>query len=477
MKPPYTRSLRGTRKGISEFNDIIQEDRKWIKRRVVPTTPTIFFDSEFQILPKFRWASSNWCLINHDLAFALEHHRSIWPIINYSNEDQTRFLNDSVFAKLIQVEIPVYLCRLGQAYLAYNLQFVDDFTPRTIIRVRIAIHKLNLELQMDNKDIMVKSHLITYLRKQLRAAKIGVQLIQSDYNLVSKPTDLLQTILKMKNEGVYTIKEICKSLNISVSKYYYLMNRSKLAPDMLVQLSERLRNKNSLTLEEEKHIKHLLDSPKHSYNVPEICANIKDNYDHQVTPSIIRRFIKNKLGYTYKRNHFKTPNVFKPEEAVARYKIAKQLISYLHEGKNIICLDETGIKLGISREYSYAPKGQHPFRSRIMSPSTRHLLMAITSKKVFAYTIRKKGHNEHSFIAFIIDIVHKVIKLGPEYVNKTVLFMDNAPFHKSDLAMRLLKMLPIQVCFNVRAMCDYNPIETLFGIMKRRLKFKRYTQM
>ena len=144
---------------------------------------------------------------------------------------------------------------------------------------------------------------------------------------------------------------------------------------------------------------------------------------------------------------------------------------------NFLCIDETGINIGINREYSFAKKGTHPYRAVRKSPHTRNVMMAITQNDVFAYTIRTGAHNEHSFIDFIINLIKKLIELGPDYTSKTVLFMDNAPFHRSELGMRLLRMLPITVCFNAIAMPEYNPIEVLFSIIKRRLKREEYSKM
>jgi transposase len=96
--------------------------------------------------------------------------------------------------------------------------------------------------------------------------------------------------------------------------------------------------------------------------------------------------------------------------------------------------------------------------------------MAITQANIFAYQARREGHNEHSFVAFILDLTRKIHQLGRAYESNVVLFLDNAPFHTSGNAMRLLKMLPFPVFFNAANWSDMNPIESVFSILKARLK-------
>ena len=81
-----------------------------------------------------------------------------------------------------------------------------------------------------------------------------------------------------------------------------------------------------------------------------------------------------------------------------------------------------------------------------------------------------KGHNTHTFIAFILDVAWTIHEPGPTLESNAVLFLDNAPFRTSGNAMTLLKMLPFPVFFNAANWSDLNPIEKVFSIIKAKLK-------
>jgi transposase len=140
--------------------------------------------------------------------------------------------------------------------------------------------------------------------------------------------------------------------------------------------------------------------------------------------------------------------------------------------KNVIFLDETGFNLGISREYSYAPMGVSPSRLQRTNPQRMNMIMAITEDQIIAYQLRNGAFNEIAFIGFLIAITDHVRNLQRQFWKDTVLFMDNAAFHRSSLAMRLYKILPFTVVFNAPYNPYINPIERVFGIIKRRIKMQ-----
>ncbi|MDR3578187.1 MAG: transposase, partial [Anaerolineaceae bacterium] len=214
----------------------------------------------------------------------------------------------------------------------------------------------------------------------------------------------------------------------------------------------------------------LVDAPYASYTSPEICHELLICKNIDVGKKAVYYQLTKKLGYSYKRNHIKYPTAFYKGQAVVKYKVCKVLLDYMMKGKNIISIDESGFHTGIQKQYSYAKKGEHPFRVSWNSSKRLNVAMAVSNQCVFAYQGREQGHNEHSFCAFIIDLATKIISLGPEQVANTVLFMDNAPFHKSSLPLKLFGFLPFPVICNVVAWSDLNPIETVFAMLKSKIK-------
>ena len=277
-------------------------------------------------------------------------------------------------------------------------------------------------------------------------------------------------MLRLMDEEEYSIKDICALSKISQSKYYAIRKRKKYSDEHPEEVKAQPCLRGGLSSIHIDYIKQLADDPTKSYTVPDMCEEMKRQFKLEVSKKTVYYHLIHTLGYSYQRNHFKPFEAFRPPQEVVNYKVCKTLIDFQQQRKNIICIDESGFHLGVQKEYSYAKRGHHPFRVGRQSVSKLHIIMAITQQNVFAYQARMKGHNEHSFIAFILDVARKIHELGPKFESNAVLFLDNAPFHTSRLAKRLLKMLPFPVFFNAANWSDLNPIESVFSIIKARLK-------
>eukprot|EP01022_Parablepharisma_sp_SALTPOND_P028855 TRINITY_DN7191_c0_g1_i2.p1 TRINITY_DN7191_c0_g1~~TRINITY_DN7191_c0_g1_i2.p1 ORF type:complete len:266 (-),score=13.84 TRINITY_DN7191_c0_g1_i2:326-1090(-) len=214
----------------------------------------------------------------------------------------------------------------------------------------------------------------------------------------------------------------------------------------------------------------MADTPYKSYTVPEMCAELSEKYHRKISRKKVYTYLSKDLGYTFKRNTYAAPPAFKPGQIVVRYKVCKALIDYSRQGKNIIYIDESGFDLGMHAEYSYAMRGVRPYRVGVAKTQRLNLVMAITKEKVFAYQVRKGVHNEHSFIAFILDLTYKMYQVGIDYAKNTVLYVDNHRAHTSRLSIKLFNLLGTNVVFAPVAYYHFTHIENLFGIIKQRRK-------
>lgn len=471
------RTVEQIRSLISEYNEEATKSRQYSKRRLAKTTPTIFYDDQSPNLPTLRWSPVGWCKIRPNLAALLEMHRIASPVISYKANDQKDLLLDEEFSDACKSEIPQHLTHLSEVYLHMHYQLAGTYGPESQTRVRAKIEALEIELHENNTSFLNKNSVISHIRKQLKEAKSMARKTSDLTTCRPNPNELVQKVLQLRRQNEYSVKDICSLCKVSLSTYYAICKRADRCQVYNVPPRGRPLNENSLTSYEIERIKYLADTPTKSYTVPEMCADIAENFRHPVSRKMVYYQLTKKLGYSFKRNHFKNETVFEPEQAIVRYKVCIKLIEYLRQGKNIICLDETGFHLGVQREYSYCKRGRHPFRIKPGYSEKRNIMMVITNEKIFAYTIRAKGNNEHSFAGFIVDLTQRICQLGTDCISNTVLFMDNAPFHTSGLATKLLNVLPFPVLMNAVCASDYNPIESIFSIMKRRFKAKNCTKM
>ena len=391
-------------------------------------------------------------------------------VIRFQNSEEARQLRLYPQREPRKDKASNYLRLAMGLYLQQYKALAESYDAHQKLIVLSEIVVLEHELKDDFDCWINKPSIVAYIKHRLFALP-AVPTVQPTFEPLLFPRKRTESeVLRLKDEKKHSIKDICALSKISQSKYYDICKRKKYSDEHPEEIKAQPRLRGGLSSEDINYIKQLADDPAKSYTVPDMCEEMKQKFKLEVSKKTVYYHLTHTLGYSYQRNHFKPLAAFKPIQKVVNYKVCKTLLDFQKQHKNIICLDESGFHLGVQKEYSYAKRGHHPFRVGRQSVSKLHIIMAITQQNIFAYQARMKGHNQHSFIAFILDIARKIHEVGPEFESDAVLFLDNAPFHTSDLATTLLKMLPFPVFFNAANWSDLNPIESVFSIIKARLK-------
>jgi len=457
-------------KKVDEYNQMVKDGKKYILRRFERVTPIIFFDSEFRTVPRLRWSPVDWCKITPELSRIFEDGMNEEHLISYNGKEAKNKMENIEFITQCKTEIPKLLLKLSEVYLGMQLLLTRHYSSEIKEKVKLEIEKLNKEIQENPDNFINKSSVIIYIRKRIKSAKKNIG--DNVQNLQSNPAfeTIEQRVIRMRNQRIYTVQNICDLCKICKTTYYNICR--KIDHPILENPRKPGRPLNELSLNkiEIERIQELLDTPEKSYCIPEICEDISSIFGHKVSRSKVYYQITRKMGYSYKRNHFKPPTAFSPEQVIVRFEVCRKLLEIFKQGKNLIVLDETGWNLGVQREYSYAKIGKHPFRKRRDCYVKRHVMMAITNHNIFAYVISSAGHNEHSYCNFMISLCKKLHELGPDAVENSIFYADNAPFHVSRLCKNLLEILQVPILFSPVAACDYSPIEGLFAILKREFK-------
>ncbi len=471
------RTVDYIRRQVKAFNDEVESSTSYRERRSAPTTPTVFFDFEGDKFPPLAPPSDEWCKIPTELGGKLEQYLEAGHIIEFRADDEVKLLRDTEFMDACKTDVPKYLKMLAHLYLGCFHALADDYESDVEERVKAKVLNLNADFEADKIDFNAYLSIVEYIKQQIRAAQeAGSQPPQPVRHKLSR-IELTEKVLKLQSERTYSVRDICAICRISQFKYYTLIKEHKRRERGIEEAQRRPGAKTKLSEKHIEFIKTLADAPYKSYTVPEICHELLVTHLVDVGKKAVYYQLTNKLGYSYKRNHFKFHTAFDRGQIVVRYKVCKTLLDCLMKGKNIIAIDESGFHTGIQKEYSYAKKGQHPCRISRLCAKRLNIIMAISNQCIFAYQGREQGHNWHTFCAFIIDLATKIISLGPEQVDNTVLFMDNAAFHKSSLPRKLLELLPFPVIFNAVAWSDLNPIETIFAILKSKIKELNFRTM
>jgi len=463
-------SCETIRSRIKEYNERLIEGKLYVDHRLVKTTPTIFYDDRWMTLPKLKWSPVDWCKINHELGNALEKATNEEHLISFSSEDAKNWINDFQFIEHCKSQVPKYLVYLAEIYLMMQNKITNSYPPGYREKAKTKIEELKKLLYENPRYFIEKPSIIKFIRKEIKYSKFSNdnQLLQIFAN--PNPETLSQKVMRLRNEKIHTSKSICEICRITKYKFYDIIKKSTQPPGIVPRPQGRPLTENSLSKLEIDRIVELVDDPTKVYLVPNICADIHEKFNHSVSRKMVYYQLTKKLGYSYKRNHFKPPAAFSPEQKIVKFKVCQKLIDFMREGKNIISIDETFFSFCLARHASYAKAGRHPYRVRKNYSEKRNVMMGISNHNIFAYTLRNGNHNEHSFLGFLIDITTKIISLGPDAVKDTCLIVDMASFHLSNLCKILISILPFPVITNAVAESNLQPVETAFSNIKRHFK-------
>ena len=460
---------------IEEFNKAVKKAKKYNDRRDARTTPTIFFDSEIKKSLIFRSSPEGWCTVPPEYIQWLASKGSTSLVIPFDRNTISFHYTRRSFIGRCKEETRGCLELMTRLYLDAQSRLAQNYDQEKQAIREEAIADLRLELRDKFCELAQKPSIIDYVKQRLRVSRKEAEPIPSptEFRLIRKRSEA--EVMELMDDKQYSMKALCKLCIISPTRYYTILGHKKLKEESKDKNVPPPRPKGSVSPDDLEKIKKLADDPQKSYTVPEMREAMFALHGRELTKKAIAYHLNHTLGYSYKRNHFKPFSAFQSPQKGKNFRAAKQFLTFNEEGKNVICIDEAGFHLGVQKEYSYAKRGTHPFRVKRQSVTKLHIIMAITNQEVFAYQMRKKGHNELSFIAFIIDVVKKIHELGPDYESKAVLFLDNASYHTSELAGGLLNFLPFPVFFNAPNWSDLNPIESAFSIIKARLKKRNPT--
>ena len=185
---------------------------------------------------------------------------------------------------------------------------------------------------------------------------------------------------------------------------------------------------------------------------------ITSKIKHKLSLMTISRYLK-KYKFTRKKVNKKLYNKelekLKTQQAIFNNKIKDEHITE----NDVICIDESYFMSYDTSNYGWSKQGKRIDCFEQSNPIKYSLIMAISNKKVLAYSINKNNFNQYLFYEFLRD------KLLPSIKNKYIL-LDNVSFHKTKLIATLFKDSSNKLLFIPPYSPQYNCIENAFSIVK-----------
>jgi transposase len=97
-----------------------------------------------------------------------------------------------------------------------------------------------------------------------------------------------------------------------------------------------------------------------------------------------------------------------------------------------------------------------------------NIIAGISNFGEFFFTVNRGKTNSSTFKLYLLRLVQVLTEKDPSWREKTVLMLDNAPYHRSKVLMNFYKAFKLPVMFLGPYQFDMAPIEMFFSFLKGR---------
>jgi transposase len=190
----------------------------------------------------------------------------------------------------------------------------------------------------------------------------------------------------------------------------------------------------------------------------QLRSRIQESLGITLSRQCIARAIK-LFGFSRKRATWR--GIVNKKVLDSRIEHFKNHLSVLDKD-SIVSVDELGFDYKTLPIYGYSPKGQKAvIRTNCTYRKRTNLIMAITSSGRFFVHIINGKVNGNIFAEFITDLS---TRLG------STILMDNASIHKTNAVKEAMLGRNVKPLFIPPYSPDFNPIENVFSIIKRKVR-------
>jgi len=455
---------------IDEFNTEVRNTPNYDECKRVTTTKIVFFDDKETLPLYFLPSADGWATISEKLAEILIKFKETSNTIIYERNEEKRFIADNDFLKEKKSTALELIKKLFALHIQNHLELSNTYSTDSSEHVKALLNNIQNDIDGTLKKIGSLKSTLEFIDRQIfQTISYHDSSTHTKNNKdINKRKE--EDIIRLKNEGKLSIKDICSIHNITVSRYYTICKHMKLKDYHEEQLDHKSSKQSYLKGDEIMYLKQLADIPYKSYTVPEMKEMFELKYKFEIPKSTLYYHLTKTLKYSFKRTHYKSPLAFRPEQYIINFKVSERLIKYMSENKYVIYIDEAGLHNNFDRQYSYAPIGKISYKASKTINQQLNIIVAITRKEVFAYTIRNGTFTELSIIEFLLQLTSKIYTIFGEDSRNVVIFWDNAPFHRSRLLKMLFDLLPFTIQFNGFYLHDCNPVENVHSIVKHQLR-------
>jgi hypothetical protein len=237
-----------------------------------------------------------------------------------------------------------------------------------------------------------------------------------------------------------------------------------------------------------------------SINIEQALEQLTTKFDDlEVGKSAVHEFIRDDMGFTFKRAAFHSLKRNDEGAIEVRYEWAKKIVeSDMSFLKNCVFIDESGFHINMNRSGAWARKGEIPVVKFENTRAVSHTILgAISAYAVVNISIRTpsvsttqlvpvevgkkrklgngktqkpkpKGTTTDHYLRFLSDTLD--ILDDYEYMQSSYIIMDNAPIHKRANIQEMIANRGYKCVYLPPYSPELNPIEQFWSAVKSKLK-------
>ena len=217
------------------------------------------------------------------------------------------------------------------------------------------------------------------------------------------------------------------------------------------------------------YIQLLLKNVENPFIASDISEKIKEDVGIDTDERYIRKILKNKFGFSFKRVSSRSCREDSYRNKLIRRLFALEYLQMFNQEYLIVNVDEVWFSNKTKTNYSLVRKAEVANIQNAIFGCSISMIVSITSRGEWFRSQIKSSNNSKQFIIFMKKLILWIQHDLNCWINKTMIILDNWKIHKSKQTLEFLKKWKALIVFIPPYTPEMAPIELIFHLLKRRL--------
>ena len=263
-------------------------------------------------------------------------------------------------------------------------------------------------------------------------------------------------MLMMRYSTVYSIKkEFDWDFNHDVSPFGNVQQRKRISKASIKAIDEYLSNQ------------------RESFTVNDINKAVKARTSEDIKNYIVRKYIKETLGMSYRRWTSKPCSVDVPKLSILRSLFSYRIGNQLSESALMISLDETTFNHKVANNKSWIRNGYSAELFNCRFVGSWSLIMAITNEGSYFGLLTNGRVNSWFYLQFFENLEWWIESKRSSSSQKVVILKDNWQVHRAKKVLSFIETSSCTYVYIPMYTPEFSPVEKIFAILKIRCKSLR----